>query len=117
MTREERRVVTIVFTDLVGLTERSEQIDPEDVRSLLTTYHTATRAIFEEHGGTVDKFIGYPVLAVFGTPVAHEDDPERAVRAWYAEMLRTRGRPGDDERAAELERQAASEAERMRLAR
>lgn len=82
--REERRVVTVVFTDLVGFTERSEELDPEDVRSLLTTYYTAARAIHEEHGGTVDKFIGDAVLAVFGAPVAHEDDPERAVRAALA---------------------------------
>ncbi|MFO7571621.1 MAG: adenylate/guanylate cyclase domain-containing protein [Gaiellaceae bacterium] len=79
--REERRVVTVVFTDLVGFTERSEELDPEDVRSLLTTYYTTVRSIFEEHGGTVDKFIGDAVLAVFGAPIAHEDDPERAVRA------------------------------------
>ncbi|HEX4747061.1 MAG TPA: adenylate/guanylate cyclase domain-containing protein [Gaiellaceae bacterium] len=84
MTREERRVVTVVFTDLVGFTERSEELDPEDVRSLLTTYYTNVRSIFEEHGGTVDKFIGDAVLAVFGAPVAHEDDPERAVRAALA---------------------------------
>ena len=92
MTREERRVVTVVFTDLVGFTERSEELDPEDVRSLLTTYYTQARSIFEEHGGTVDKFIGDAVLAVFGAPVAHEDDPERAVRAALAvcEWARTR---------------------------
>lgn len=70
MTREERRVVTVVFTDLVGFTERSEQLDPEDVRSLLTTYYTAVRSIHEEHGGTVNKFIGDAVLAVFGAPLA-----------------------------------------------
>jgi class 3 adenylate cyclase len=84
VTREERRVVTVVFTDLVGFTERSEELDPEDVRALLTTYYTQARSIFEEHGGTVDKFIGDAVLAVFGAPVAHEDDPERAVRAALA---------------------------------
>jgi class 3 adenylate cyclase len=90
--REERRVVTVVFTDLVGFTERSEELDPEDVRSLLTAYYTQVRSIFEEHGGTVDKFIGDAVLAVFGAPVAHEDDPERAVRAALAvcEWSRTR---------------------------
>ncbi|HSJ94341.1 MAG TPA: adenylate/guanylate cyclase domain-containing protein, partial [Gaiellaceae bacterium] len=82
--REERRVITVVFTDLVGFTGRSEELDPEDVRSLLTTYYTTVRSIFEEHGGTVDKFIGDAVLAVFGAPTAHEDDPERAVRAALA---------------------------------
>lgn len=76
--------MTVLFTDLVGFTERSEELDPEDVRSLLTTYYTRVRSIAEEHGGTVDKFIGDAVLAVFGAPVAHEDDPERAVRAALA---------------------------------
>ncbi|HXG76805.1 MAG TPA: adenylate/guanylate cyclase domain-containing protein, partial [Gaiellaceae bacterium] len=90
--REERRVVTVVFTDLVGFTERSEELDPEDVRALLTAYYRQVRSILEEHGGTVDKFIGDAVLGVFGAPVAHEDDPERAVRAALAvcEWARTR---------------------------
>jgi class 3 adenylate cyclase/tetratricopeptide (TPR) repeat protein len=92
VTREERRVVTVVFTDLVGFTERSEELDPEDVRSLLTIYYTNVRSILEEHGGTVDKFIGDAVLAVFGAPVAHEDDPERAVRAALAICEWARGR-------------------------
>lgn len=97
--REERRVVTVVFTDLVGFTERSEQLDPEDVRSLLTTYYTNVRSILEEHGGTVDKFIGDAVLAVFGAPVAHEDDPERAVRAALAVCEWAAGRHDVDLRA------------------
>jgi len=97
--REERRIVSVVFTDLVGFTERSEQLDPEDVRSLLTTYYTQVRSIFEEHGGTVDKFIGDAVLAVFGAPVAHEDDPERAVRAAIAVCLWAAGRDDIDVRA------------------
>jgi class 3 adenylate cyclase/tetratricopeptide (TPR) repeat protein len=82
--REERRVVTVVFTDLVGFTERSEELDPEDVRAMLAAYYGQARSVFEEYGGTVDKFIGDAVLAVFGAPVAHEDDPERAVRAALA---------------------------------
>ncbi len=90
--REERRVVTVVFTDLVGFTERSEELDPEDVRAMLTTYYGQARSTFEEHGGTVDKFIGDAVLAVFGAPVAHEDDPERAVRAALAICEWARGR-------------------------
>ena len=97
--REERRVVTVVFTDLVGFTEQSEQLDPEDVRSLLTTYYSNVRSIFEEHGGTVDKFIGDAVLAVFGAPVAHEDDPERAVRAALAVCEWASGREDVDLRA------------------
>jgi class 3 adenylate cyclase/tetratricopeptide (TPR) repeat protein len=90
--REERRVITVVFTDLVGFTERSEELDPEDVRAMLTTYYAQARSTFEEHGGTVDKFIGDAVLAVFGAPVAHEDDPERAVRAALAICEWARGR-------------------------
>ena len=97
--REERRIVTVVFTDLVGFTEQSEQLDPEDVRSLLTTYYTHVRSIFEEHGGTVDKFIGDAVLAVFGAPVAHEDDPERAVRAALAVCAWAAGRDDIELRA------------------
>ena len=82
--REERKVVTVVFADLVGFTARAEQLDPEDVRSLLAGYHAALRAALERFGGTVEKFIGDAVMAVFGAPVAHEDDPERAVRAALA---------------------------------
>lgn len=82
--REERRVITVFFSDLVGFTERSEELDPEDVRALLTTYYGHVRETLEAHGGVVDKFIGDAVLGVFGAPVAHEDDPERAIRAALA---------------------------------
>jgi class 3 adenylate cyclase len=82
--REERKVVTVVFADLVGFTARAERLDPEDVRSLLAGYHARLRAELERFGGTVEKFIGDAVMAVFGAPVAHEDDPERAVRAGLA---------------------------------
>src|SRR5215211_3513338 len=89
--REERKVVTVLFADLVGFTSRAEQLDPEDVRALLSPYHGRLRAELEHFGGTVEKFIGDAVMALFGAPVAHEDDPERAVRAalairdWVAE--------------------------------
>jgi class 3 adenylate cyclase/tetratricopeptide (TPR) repeat protein len=83
-TREERKVVTILFTDLVGSTARAEGLDPEDVRATLSRYYAQLRAELERHGGTVEKFIGDAVMAVFGAPVAHEDDPERAVRAALA---------------------------------
>jgi class 3 adenylate cyclase/tetratricopeptide (TPR) repeat protein len=83
-TREERKVVTIVFTDLVGSTARAEGLDPEDVRATLSSYYAQLRAELERHGGTVEKFIGDAVMAVFGAPVAHEDDAERAVRAALA---------------------------------
>jgi class 3 adenylate cyclase/tetratricopeptide (TPR) repeat protein len=77
---EERRLVTVLFCDLVGFTARSDQADPEDVGALLRPYHARQRAEIERLGGTLDKFIGDGVMAVFGAPVAHEDDPERAVR-------------------------------------
>ena len=79
--REERRVVTVLFADLVGFTARAERLDPEDVRAMLTSYYTPLREEIESRGGTVEKFIGDAVMGVFGAPVAHDDDPERAVRA------------------------------------
>ena len=82
--REERKVVTILFADLVGFTSQAEQLDPEDVRATLSPYYAQLREELERHGGTVEKFIGDAVMAVFGAPVAHEDDPERAVRAAFA---------------------------------
>ncbi len=78
---EERRFVTILFVDLVGFTERSDLADPEDVRTSLVPYHARAKAIIERYGGTLDKFIGDAVMGVFGAPVAHEDDPARAVHA------------------------------------
>ena len=76
--------MTVLFADLVGFTARAEQLDPEDVRALLAPYHAHLRAELERFGGTVEKFIGDAVMALFGAPVAHEDDPERAVRAALA---------------------------------
>src|SRR6202162_2465323 len=90
--REERKVVTVLFADLVGFTSRAEQMDPEDVRAVLEPYHAPLRGELERFGGTVEKFIGDAVMALFGAPTAHEDDPERAVRAalairdWAAEQ-------------------------------
>jgi class 3 adenylate cyclase/tetratricopeptide (TPR) repeat protein len=82
--REERKVVTVLFCDLVGFTSRAEQLDPEDVRRVLSPFYARLRAELERFGGTVEKFIGDAVMALFGAPVAHEDDPERAVRAALA---------------------------------
>ena len=79
--RGERKLVTSLFCDLVGFTAMSEVADPEDVDALLRSYHAAARKVIESHGGTVEKFIGDAVVGAFGVPVAHEDDPERAVRA------------------------------------
>ena len=70
-----------MFADLVGSTARAERLDPEDVRAILTPYHERLRHELERHGGTVEKFIGDAVVGVFGAPVVHEDDAERAVRA------------------------------------
>jgi len=78
---EERKVVTTLFCDLVGSTALGEDADPEDVDSLLRRYNALARQVVESYGGTVEKFIGDAVVAVFGVPVVHEDDPERAVRA------------------------------------
>ncbi len=78
---EERKVVTVLFCDLVGFTAASEQADPEDVRARISPYFARLRQEIERYGGTVEKFIGDAVMAVFGAPVAHEDDAERAVRA------------------------------------
>jgi class 3 adenylate cyclase len=78
---EERKVVTSLFCDLGGFTATSESADPEDVDRMLAAYFAVARAQIEGHGGVVQKFIGDAVVGIFGVPVAHEDDPERAVRA------------------------------------
>ena len=77
----ERRLVSVLFGDLVGFTPLSEDRDPEAVRELLSNYFDTARRVIERYGGTVEKFIGDAVMAVWGTPVAREDDAERAVRA------------------------------------
>ena len=77
----ERRLVSVLFADLVGFTTLSEHRDPEEVRDLLSQYFDRCRSLIERYGGTVEKFIGDAVMAVWGTPVAREDDAERAVRA------------------------------------
>jgi class 3 adenylate cyclase/tetratricopeptide (TPR) repeat protein len=82
--RRERKVVTVVFADLAGFTSRAESMDPEDVAALLDPYYARLKSELERFSGTVEKFIGDAVVAVFGAPVAHEDDAERAVRAALA---------------------------------
>jgi len=77
----ERRLVSVLFADLVGFTHLAEARDAEDVRDLLTRYFDTCRTLLARYGGTVEKFIGDAVMAVWGTPVAQEDDAERAVRA------------------------------------
>ena len=77
----ERRVTSVLFGDLVGFTPLSESKDSEEVRELLSRYFQQCRVIVARYGGVVEKFIGDAVMAVWGVPVAHEDDAERAVRA------------------------------------
>jgi predicted ATPase/class 3 adenylate cyclase len=77
--REERKIVTILFCDMVEFTSRFDRADPEDVRETLATYHRRVRREIERFGGTVEKFIGDAVMAVYGAPVAHEDDARRAL--------------------------------------
>jgi class 3 adenylate cyclase/tetratricopeptide (TPR) repeat protein len=81
MPAAERRLVSVLFADLVGFTTISESRDPEEVRELLTSYFDTCRRLIDRYGGTVEKFIGDAVMAVWGAPVAKEDDAERAVRA------------------------------------
>ena len=90
----------MLFADLVGFTARAEHLDPEDVREILDAYCARLRSEIERCGGVVEKFIGDPVVAVFGAPTAHGDDPERAVRAalavreavalaWFGQLMLT----------------------------
>jgi class 3 adenylate cyclase len=79
--REQRKTVTVLFCDVTGSTALGERLDPESLRVLLAHYFARMKEIVESHGGTVEKFIGDAVMAVFGVPVVHEDDALRAVRA------------------------------------
>src|SRR5438105_8750243 len=83
--REQRKTVTVLFCDVVGSTSLGESTDPEALRALLARYFERMKAIVESHGGSVEKFIGDAVMAVFGVPVVHEDDALRALRT-AAEM-------------------------------
>ena len=74
----------MLFADLVGFTSTLDRLDPEDVRRMMAPYYTRLRRELIAFGGIVEKFIGDAVMAIFGAPVAHEDDPERAVRAALA---------------------------------
>jgi class 3 adenylate cyclase/tetratricopeptide (TPR) repeat protein len=83
--RELRKTVTVLFCDVTGSTALGERLDPESLRRVMARYFEAVQAVIERHGGTVEKFIGDAVMAVFGVPVLHEDDALRGVRA-AAEM-------------------------------
>ena len=97
----ERRVTSVLFGDLVGFTTLSESRDPEEVRELLSRYFAQCRVVIGRYGGTVEKFIGDAVMAVWGVPIAHEDDAERAVRAGL-ELVAMVGALGDEVGAAGL---------------
>ena len=97
----ERRLVSVLFTDLVGFTTLSESRDPEEVRELLSRYFETSRKLIERYGGTVEKFIGDAVMAVWGAPVAREDDAERAVRAGL-DLVAAVAALGEDVHAPEL---------------
>lgn len=90
---EERKLVTILFADVTGSTSLGESLDPEDVRVLMGRYYEHAREVVSSYGGTVEKFIGDAVMAVFGLPVAHDDDAERALAAALALRDATRGDP------------------------
>ena len=83
-----RKTVTVVFSDLKGSTTLGETLDPESLREVLNVYFNEMRAVLESHGGTVEKYIGDAIMAVFGLPRIHEDDALRAVRAAW-EMQET----------------------------
>ena len=104
----ERRVVSILFADLVGFTPFAEERDPEEVRESLSEYFEMARQVIERYGGTVEKFIGDAVMAVWGVPVSHEDDAERAVRAALdlVQAVQALG-PGIEARAGVLTGEAA----------
>src|SRR6058998_2554171 len=78
---EVRKTVTIVFSDLKGSTSLGERLDPEALREVLSRYFEVMKTILERHGGTVEKYIGDAIMAVFGLPKLHEDDALRAARA------------------------------------
>jgi class 3 adenylate cyclase len=95
---EERRVVTILFADVAGSTAMGDALDPEDVRVLLRRYYDIARETVSEHGGILEKFIGDAVVAVFGFPHTHDDDPQRALAAALALRDRVRSDPALGER-------------------
>src|SRR6266540_2323579 len=97
----ERRLVSVLFADLVGFTTLSEARDSEEVRDLLSRYFDLCRTVIPRYGGVVEKFIGDAVMAVWGTPVANEDDAERAVRA-ALDLVEAVSTIGQEVRAAGL---------------
>lgn len=95
--QEARKTVTVVFADVSGSTGLGERLDPESLRRIMRRYFDEMRSVVEHHGGTVEKFIGDAVMAVFGIPRVHEDDALRAVRAAAEMQERLTGLKGDFE--------------------
>jgi class 3 adenylate cyclase len=91
----ERKIATMLFADLVGSTELATALDPEDLRGRLEPFFDAASGALEQHGGTVEKYIGDAVMAVFGAPVAHGDDPDRAIAAALTVIDRVSAIDGD----------------------
>jgi class 3 adenylate cyclase/tetratricopeptide (TPR) repeat protein len=91
----ERKIATMLFADLVGSTQLATNLDPEDLRSRLEPFFEAARSALEQHGGTVEKYIGDAVMAVFGAPVSHGDDPDRAIAAALDVVERVAGLDGE----------------------
>ena len=102
----ERRRISVLFVDLENFTSLAETLDPEEVRGVQSRYFEVARSIVASHGGTIEKFIGDAVMAVWGAPLAHEDDPERAVRAAMA-IVDGVGRLGGAASGANLAARAA----------
>ncbi|HEX5578859.1 MAG TPA: adenylate/guanylate cyclase domain-containing protein, partial [Candidatus Limnocylindria bacterium] len=92
----ERRLVSVLFCDLVDFTGLAERLDPEDVRDILSRYFETSRGIVAAYGGSIEKFIGDAVVALWGSPVAREDDAERAVRAALEIVSAVHDLPGGD---------------------
>jgi class 3 adenylate cyclase len=96
--RELRKVVTVLFCDVTGSTALGEKLDSESLRRVMERYFAVARDVLERHGGTVEKFIGDAVMAVFGIPVVHEDDALRAARAAHELRAGLAGLNGDLQR-------------------
>ena len=94
LVEEQRKTVTVLFCDVAGSTALGEKLDPEALRLVLARYFERMKAIVEHHGGTVEKFIGDAVMAVFGVPAAHEDDALRAAHVAKASALTVLGAAG-----------------------
>src|SRR6185436_5559160 len=95
---EERRLVTVLFADVVGSTTLGETLDPEDVRAILARLFAVATDAVERHGGRVEKFIGDAIMAVFGVPIAHDDDAARALAAALDLRDRVRADPALESR-------------------